>query len=61
MTELTPLIIDGEIVPGQFIDVGTKEPNFTEHMWNGERVYSHESGYGFLRKDQVTIKDVYVV
>ncbi len=61
MTALTPLVIDGEIVPGQFVDNGEKERGYVECMWNGERVYMHESGYGLLHQNQVTIKDVYVV
>lgn len=56
MTELAPASHNGKIVPGVFVDAGTKEPYFFEELWNGERVYSHESGYGFLKKDEVIIK-----
>lgn len=56
MVVLHPVIRDGIVVPNQFEDpYGGNEPGYSREMSDGEIVYSHESGYGYLREHQVCI------
>jgi len=53
---LKPLVIDGKVVPHHFVDrLSTRERGFTLHIENGRKIYAHESGYGYLREDEVIV------
>ena len=57
MTALTPLRKNGKVVPNAFEDDGKSERGFHRCQWEGEIVYAHESGYGFLHECDVQIKE----
>lgn len=53
---LHPLLRDGKVVDGAFIDeCGGSEPHYTRSSENGQVIYSHESGYGYLPASRVKI------
>ena len=58
MIVLHPVVIDGKRVPGLFEDPYAKrEPTFVQEKVGDEIVYSHESGYGYLRTEDVCIME----
>lgn len=50
---------DGKRIPGLFEDLetGGNEPTFVEQSHNGQIIYSHESGYGYVSRDRVCIME----
>lgn len=58
MIVLHPVVVDGKRVPGLFEDPFSKrEPTFVQEIVRNEIVYSHESGYGYLREQDVCIME----
>ena len=58
MIVLHPVVVDGKRVLGLFEDPHAKrEPTFVQEKVGDEIVYSHESGYGYLREQDVCIME----